>query len=113
MKDRLTEILKKCFKDANSIEELAEKLIDEGVIVPPCKVGQTVYKTLITDDTKEPAIWEIVIKYGDIDMRAVSENSYLIGRIKDEQCAVDIDFCDFGKTVFLTREEAEKALERS
>ena len=34
MKDRLTEILKSCFKGANSIEELADKLIAEGVRVP-------------------------------------------------------------------------------
>ena len=92
------------------VEAVAEKLIDEGVIVPPCNVGDTVYKTLITDDTKEPAIWEVVITYGEIDMRAVSEKSYLIGHIKDENCGVDIDFCEFGKTVFLTREEAEQAL---
>jgi hypothetical protein len=35
MKDRLTEILKKCFKGSNSIEELADKLIAEGVILLP------------------------------------------------------------------------------
>ena len=94
-------------------QHIEDYLITSGVIVPPCKVGDTVYKTLITDDTNEPAIWEIIITYGEIDMRAVSEKSYLIGRIKDTHCGVDIDFCEFGKTVFLTREEAEMKLKEN
>lgn len=121
MRDRLIELIADFTEDlsardlhkADFDEKFADHLLAEGVIVPPCKVGDTVYKTLITDDTNEPAIWEIIIKYGEIDMRAVSEKSYLIGRIKDTHCGVDISFCEFGKNAFLTREEAEKALERS
>lgn len=108
MRDRLIALLYDV-QDAR-IDTIADYLLANGIIAPPCKVGDTVYKCLITGDTHEPVIWEIVITYGDIDIRDVAGKSYLIGRINGEHCGVDIDFSDFGKTVFLTREEAEKAL---
>ena len=69
----------------------ADYLLENGVIVPPCKVGDVVY--LITDHTG--------------DMRRT-----VTGFTQD--CvlayAMQIPMSEFGKTVFLTREEAEKAL---
>ncbi len=73
----------------------------ENVIVPPCKVGDTVY---IVDETsnEETGIDEVkvteicyngVFVYFDIDKDTYK---YSVGQI--------------GKTVFLTKEEAEKAL---
>ena len=80
-------------------EALADHLISKGVIVTPCKVGDK--------------LW-IIGSYRGIYHATVrtfffGENG--VEMIRTTEC--DIPFCHFGKTVFLTREEAEKALKRS
>ena len=103
MKDRLTEILKKCFKSTNSIEELADKLIAEGVIVPKVKKGDTVY-------------------YISASKNIVKNKVYYVGAYSRALCyktggkpLLDNVFLDTdaNNNYYFTREEAEKALERS
>lgn len=96
-----------------SVFAIADYLLSEGVIVPPCKVGQTIYELIITSKG-EPAIWEIIVTNISIDIgkNGVDPNSYVIGHLKRTHCGEDADFCDFGKTVFFTRDEAEQTLER-
>ena len=82
----------------------ADYLLANGVIVPPCKVGDTVYsiegKTVKSHIIEGIQVWrdgEITVKYG------WRNQAY---EVKSARA--------FGKTVFLTREEAEAALaERS
>lgn len=73
---------------ADTPEKIAERLIEDGdVIVPPCKVGDTVYQT---DGCKiyESTVREIIY---DTD-------------------GIAFDKTAIGTSVFLTREEAEAAL---
>ena len=91
-------------------EFVADYLLANGVIVPPCKVGDVVYKPIITDDTHEPVIWDITITDISIDIGGLLNESYAIGIICKGDSSILFDFDEFGKTVFLTREEAEKAL---
>lgn len=116
MSDRLIELIQDsvggCAK--NWAETIADHLIAEGIVAPPCKVGDTIYKPIITSKG-EPAIWEIIVGTISIDIGnngVDPNNSYVIGHLKRTHCGESADFCEFGKTVFLTREEAEKALER-
>jgi hypothetical protein len=113
MREKLIELIEetedkyiKCIR--NSVEPridfgefFADRLIENGIIAPPCKVGDTVY--IISDYTNEilsRLIIGIIIK----------KDGY--GFIFDTQSSWSDT--DIGKTVFLTREEAEKALaERS
>ncbi len=91
------------FENYNSFEyaeHLADHLLINGMIVPPCKVGDTVYRINGSRIEKFKVARFVISSYG---IRA--EDLYGV------QVAL-ID--DFGKTVFLTKEEAEKALaERS
>ena len=67
-------------------EYLAEYLLEHGVIIPPCKVGDTVYS---------------------IEMRIVDK------RVKYKVCEIpfSLTLWESGwKDIFLTREEAERAL---
>ena len=68
-------------------EDIADELIDYGVIVPPCKVGDKVYQT---DGVRvyESTITDVIYN----------------------TCNIAFDERAIGKTVFLTREEAEVAL---
>ena len=93
-RDRLKKLLDEVFikSDDNygipNIEQVADYLIANGVVVLPCKVGDKVYQT---DGVRlyESQIKSIIYDTNNI---AFDENA-------------------IGKSIFLTREEAEKALE--
>lgn len=83
------------------LRELAEADKDGRVVVPPCKVGDVVYgfhgeKTILPMVAKwietNTDGWCIAVQYTPMAPRFYR-------------------FSDFGKTVFLTREEAKKALQ--
>ena len=83
---------------------LADYLLANGVIVPPCKVGDVVYDicTIFDESTLKP---KTVIKPRIIDF--VSKVGFII-----ESKGLVIGEKDFGKTVFLTKEEAEAELRK-
>lgn len=86
-------------KQFAKLNEYEEAKADGRLVVLPCKVGTRVW--VIGQDcdlchdmyTEEPCL------FGDCEYRKVIESVFLPG-MTDE----------FGKTVFLTREEAEKAI---
>lgn len=108
MRDRLIELIKNCSKQPIMIEGLehwadtiADYLLENGVIVPPVKVGDKMYfdgkhfashcAGEIMERSVDIVLTEVWATFrGDVDL--------------------SFDFEDFGKTVFLTREQAEKAL---
>ena len=76
-------------------ERLADYLIAHGVIVPPCKVGDTVYHLYPKQGIKANKVKRIQV--GTYGMMIADRN----GVFRAEE---------INKTVFLTREEAERAL---
>lgn len=88
-----------------SVFAIADHLLAEGVIVPPVKVGQTVYVIQLCE-IYECRVNEICISAGNNNVVVLDRfiNGFIIRRYGAEY------FNAFGKTVFLTREEAEKAL---
>lgn len=99
MRDRLIDLIHDSDLSLDSVR-LADHLLANGVIVPPCKVGDTVYIPYLSN-VIEKKVCSIVVQKpfytvycGGTSLRFAEE--------------------DFGKTVYLTREDAEKALaERS
>lgn len=87
-------------------DSLADYLLAHGVIVPPCKVGDTVYKVMDLEYTcaqmLESKILRMEIQDG-IRFYSKTVKHYRYNYIW-------FDCTDLGKTVFLTREEAEAAL---
>ncbi len=118
-------------------EELADCLLANGVIVPPCKVGDTVYQIKYCrcgnpeayemqhchkkDTKKTPKVYGSIMlrQYG----KKLKPDSYRFEKPQFEWLPIGT-ICykvvckpfklewltEIGKTVFLTREEAEKAL---
>ena len=115
MRDRLIELLDEItkkfrFDSWENTDKIADHLLANGVIVPPCNVGDTVY--VINDfEVEETTVFSMKIE---------STDSHWITFVKAEVADHCIKFKDgywrmfntfiFGKTVFLTREEAERAL---
>lgn len=86
------------------LRELAEADKDERVVVLPCKVGQRVFALLDTDKhISECEVKQIGLgnEIGFIGIEPIGARGREYG----------VALNGFGKTVFLTREEAEKALE--
>lgn len=111
-KERITEILKAYTKKHNIsassviLEEYVEELLANGVIVPPCKVGAKIFGVFDNDDEQRKEIYE-----GKVLCFSLDENNLLWARMRYKNGLTywhTID--DFGKTVFLTPEEAEAKL---
>lgn len=82
---------------------LADHLLANGVIVPPCKVGDKVYfDTYLHGDS-----------VGVQSHRVINVKYVITTEPSKGGIGAEIPDYAFGETVFLTREEAEKALERS
>lgn len=91
-------------KREGSEQSQADYILENGAILPPCRLGQTVY--LLEDwgyrrEIKEKEIGVIVIK---------GTNDFSKEFWEDVYGGVFGTFADVGKTIFLTKEEAEQAL---
>ena len=82
------------------VERLADHLIENGAIIPPCKVGDTVYKCHTVN--LKPT--------GEITKRTIKQITFSAFTVTDDGASGWFDIDDIGKTVFLTREDAEKSL---
>lgn len=91
---------------------IADYLLANGVIVPPCKVGDTVYEILPKAGYIR-VVNVVGFHLGKFPtLRGHKRKEYFVGY--SDQYLLHICIDQIGKTVFLSREEAEKALaERS
>ena len=111
MKDRLIELIGafpvwgKTLKDQwfpEAVERFADHLLANGVIVPPCKVGDTVYVLVNWCDFIN-CHFDGCAGCSNCNDKGIVERKFNYSHL-----------AQIGKTVFLTKEEAEKALaERS
>lgn len=96
---------------ADPAEAVADFLLDNGVIVPPVKVGNLVYSFVDCFGVVLPFVVEqIIIDYNEKEpLVTICANCY---NDENDELLADIDFeyKDIGVTVFLTREKAEVAL---
>lgn len=131
MRDRLITYIMQANEPMISLataERLADKLLEKGVIVPPCKWGDTLYYV------ERGCVKEVIVN--EMNLNGGNGFSFLLGFDCDDDCpncpfdswhqdysgeyrcdgewgCIDANSTDFGKIVFLTREEAEKSLETS
>ena len=116
-RERLIELLNDWGNKENDgvrAESMADYLLANGIIVPPCKVGDTVYRIveMSTGITSK--------------IRAIRKEAKITGIIQPCEPTIKrfircvtvtknniINCCEnYGKTVFLTKEEAEQALRK-
>ena len=100
-RERLIELMQKCdivqIPTSKFIEGFADYLLEHGVIVPHCKVRQTVW-FIRNKEIIETCVEKIILKHGGLYIKLCCNSMY------ETTCN------SIRKTVFLTREEAEKAL---
>ena len=86
------------------LRELAEANKDGRLVVLPCKGGDIVWAHL--DGMRHTR--KCVIEFANIGSRVTTIVFSTVDGLREQY---GVNPCSFGKTVFLTREEAEKALE--
>lgn len=117
MRDRLVELIKEHIRSLHlcdsatyffegGVKSLADHLLANGVIVPPCKVGDTVYFPMETNGECEPYVDVGTVFCIGFDER----HTMWISARYESGLKYYHTSDDFGKTVFLTREESEEAL---
>lgn len=99
---------------ANNVEELCQKFKDRNRFVElPCNIGNTLYML----NRNKSNIQEMTLDKPDIRCHCVKDDEFaccmpICNDKENGICAYRFrfDFSEIGKTVFLTREEAERAL---
>lgn len=103
-RERLIEILRKQIYPkigADPTDVVADYLIDNGVRLPPCKAGDTVYYLDLRSLTiRELKVAEIIITTPHNAMLLNLSDGYLHGA------------SDYGISLFYTDEEAEEAIKK-
>ena len=130
-RDRLIELIKNCIEENIGVndpnvsfevdyENITDYLLANGVIVPPCKVGDKIY--WVIDNITDRNIKEFCIAYDEeTDFGVCEFTVYGFMKREDNNLRIYIEEIDYytvfflyekdiGKTVFLTKEEAEEKL---
>ncbi len=81
----------------DELETVASDLLNEGVFVPPCKVGQTVW-FIRNGKIEETKVEKIVLKEGGLYLKLSCNSVY------ETTCR------RIGKTVFFNKKDAEEIL---
>lgn len=94
-----------CSHSTQKAEFIADYLLSHGVYLRPCNIGDTVY--LVLQECEE-------ILEGKVSRLSINHKGELIIVIKRKQdkyyTSGNFKWSSFGKTVFYTKEEAEKTL---
>ncbi len=101
MRDRLLKLLDEAINDeSTSYSNIVDYLLENGVIVPPCKVGDTLF-FIIGDEIIEDKCTGFWIGDEWLQIQLLADRTFTCW---------DGFKVYFGKTVFFTREEAEAKL---
>ena len=106
MRDRLIEIIADELGDINCAKlwaaDIADRLLANGVIVPPCKVGDTLYYPVFA--TNRVLLYKVIsIKLNSKGLYVVCENCLSKSQMTHRASQI-------GKTIFLAEKQAEWAL---
>ena len=106
-----------CCMCKREAEILADHLLENGVIVPPVSLGDKIYE-IISPKDREPyfitaTVCAVHIADGSRNSCQRKRENYIVAECPGTKYVHKYPISKFGKTVFLTREEAEKALKES
>lgn len=106
-REKLVELLENCNRFGTK-EYIAKYLIDHGVVVLPCKVGDTVYEIITWHDCTHPYCYSC----GDAEemsQKITCEYHKIRTTIVEREFKYTM-IDEVGDSIFVTKEEAEEAL---
>ena len=106
-----------CCMCRREAETIADYLLESGVIVPPVSLGEKIYEIISLKD-REPyfitaTVCAVHIADGSRNSCQRKRESYIIAECPGTKYVHKYPISKFGKTVFLTQEEAKQALKES
>ncbi len=106
MRDRLIEIIADELGSINCAKlwaaDIADRLLANGTIVPPCNIGDILYYPVFATNR--------VLLYKVISIKLNSKGLYVVCENHLSKSQMTHRAAQIGKTIFLTEREAEKAL---
>ena len=105
-RERLITIVSQTIGIGDRTDRIADHLLTNGVIVLPCKVGDLVYVIRRKEKRNKGGYWNAICFTKKVMQKAIKDGTAYI----DCKRATKTDFSLIGKTVFLTKEEAEAKL---
>lgn len=114
MKNVLEKLLDEAFlaSDSNfgmpNTTQVADHLLKNGVVVLPCKVGDIVYRVGFAYKKVEMLNVEGILR--NVASWKVHCTHFIPNWVGNKKEHIYISFSQFGKTLYFTKEEAEKAL---
>ena len=103
-RERLIKLIKQVVHEYFA-EDIADLLLENSIFVPPVKLGQTVYT--IQGQRKYPKEWTVVGIWKSEECCNFHAVCYINGKFEASSSFED---WMIGKSVFLTKEEAEQTL---
>lgn len=97
-RERLIELMEQATNGSCHVEDVADYLLENGVVVPICKIGDTVYVIWFSDDSQSYKMAEHTVV--DISTKYIW--------LEEEELYYPLTA--IGEEVFLSEEEAEQAL---
>lgn len=97
------------FSDTQAKEQLTDYLLANGVIVPPCKVGDTIY-VKFKKEVYPVFVYAVRVDTKKNDKRICVSGTFELAMSYKHDYNATFKWESIGKSVFLTREAAEKAL---
>lgn len=96
----------------NDVIDLMEAKNAGRIVELPCAVGDTVYRVMADKRIKQPYQYKVTGVWYSAD--ATCNNLHLVRYVNGVfVSSISVPFSEFNRILFLTKEEAEKALERS
>ena len=111
-REKLIELMEQATNGSCHVENVADYLLENGVVVPPCKLGDTVYRIvkMSTGVTNKHNVISMGGKITGTITPCEPTIKYFIRCVEVTKNNF-FDVCEnFDKTVFYTKEEAEQAL---
>ena len=111
-RERLAELISKVQYLGGLEQKVADYLLANGVIVPPCKVGDVLYSNVRYSGyymRQKDAPYSYKVCFIGINDHKPHGGGF-VNVVHENGSMLQFEFSQIGKTVFLTKEEAEKAL---
>ncbi len=99
-RERLIELMEQATNGSCHVEDVADYLLENGVVVPICKIGDTVYVIWFSDDSQSYKMAEHTVT--DISTKYIW--------LEEEELYYPLTA--IGEEVFWSEEEAEQALRK-
>lgn len=113
MRDKLIDLIKQgelnYFKNNRFViwESIADNILANGGAVFPCNAGDTVYRVMTDERIKEPYKYKVMgIWHSAVETCSWVSLMRFVGGMLES--SMKVPFSEFGKTIFLTKEEAEE-----